>query len=100
MQVLHHSFGILQQIRSFLTVVEEGSLHRAGARAYTFSSRNGRVRCKRRRTRRAIIRTHGHRCEPHGGPQTLAKRMGAVPASCDLAVKDTRRALRGCDPLD
>jgi hypothetical protein len=26
MQVLHHSFGMLEQIRAFLTVVEEGSL--------------------------------------------------------------------------
>ena len=32
MHVLHHYLGLLEQIRSFLTVVEEGSLHRAAAR--------------------------------------------------------------------
>lgn len=32
MHVLHHSSGMLEQIRSFLAVLEEGSLHRAAAR--------------------------------------------------------------------
>jgi DNA-binding transcriptional LysR family regulator len=43
MHVLHHSLGLLEQIRSFLTVVEEGSLHRAAARL-RISSQPCRVR--------------------------------------------------------
>ena len=87
---------MLEQIRSFLAVVEEGSLHRAAARLHISQPTLSRqMQALEHELGGRLLERMATGVSPTAGGQTLAKRMGAVLASYDLAVKDTRRALRG-----
>src|SRR5258705_7025130 len=89
-------FGMLTQIRSFLTVVEEGSLHRAAARLRISQSALSRqMQALEHELGGRLLERMTTGVSPTAGGQTLAKRMGAVLASYDLAMSDSRRALRG-----
>jgi DNA-binding transcriptional LysR family regulator len=88
-------FGMLELIRSFLTVVEEGSLHRAAARLRISQSALSRqMQALEHKLGGRLLERLATGVSPTAG-QTLAKRMDAVLASYDLAMSDTRRALRG-----
>jgi DNA-binding transcriptional LysR family regulator len=87
---------MLEQIRSFLTVVEEGNLHRAAARLHISQL------TLLRQMQLLELELGGRLLErmvtgvrPTAGGQALAKRMGAVLASYDLAMSETWRVLRG-----
>src|ERR1700751_906018 len=96
MHVLHHSFGMLEQIRSFLTVGEEGTLHRAAARLRISQAALARqIQTLEHELGGRLLERMATGVSPTAGGQTLAKSMGAVLASYDLALSDTRRALRG-----
>ena len=87
---------MIVQIRSFLTVVEEGSLHRAAARLRISQPALSRqMQALEHELGGRLLERMATGVSPTAGGQTLTKRMGAVLASYDLAVKDTRRALRG-----
>jgi DNA-binding transcriptional LysR family regulator len=87
---------MLEQIRSFLTVVEEGSLHRAAARLRISPSTLSRqMQALEHELGGRLLERMATGVSPTAGGQALAKRMGAVLASYDLAMSDTRRALRG-----
>jgi DNA-binding transcriptional LysR family regulator len=87
---------MLEQIRSFLTVVEEGSLHRAAARLRISQPALSRqMQALEHELGGRLLERMATGVSPTAGCQTLAKRMGAVLASYDLAMSDTRRALRG-----
>jgi DNA-binding transcriptional LysR family regulator len=87
---------MLEQIRSFLTVVEEGSLHRAAARLRISQSALSReMQALEHELGGRLLERMTTGVSPTAGGQVLAKRMGAVLASYDLAMSDTRRALRG-----
>jgi DNA-binding transcriptional LysR family regulator len=87
---------MLQQIRSFLTVVEEGSLHRAAARLRISQPALSRqMQTLEHELGGRLFERRATGVSPTTGGQALAKRMGAVLASFDLAMRDTRRALRG-----
>jgi DNA-binding transcriptional LysR family regulator len=87
---------MLAQIRSFLTVVEEGSLHRAAARLRISQSALSRqMQALEHELGGRLLERMATGVSPTAGGQALAKRMGAVLASYDLAMSDTRRALRG-----
>jgi DNA-binding transcriptional LysR family regulator len=89
-------FEMLAQIRSFLTVVEEGSLHRAAARLRISQPALSRqMQALEHELGGRLLERMASGVSPTAGGQALAKRMGAVLASYDLAVSDTRRALRG-----
>jgi DNA-binding transcriptional LysR family regulator len=89
-------FGMLEQIRSFLTVVEEGSLHRAAARLRISQPALSRqMQALEHELGGRLLERMATGVSPTTGGQTLAKRMGALLASYDLAMTDTRRALRG-----
>src|SRR5258707_14913618 len=89
-------FGMLAQIRSFLTVVEEGSLHRAAARLRISQPALSRqMQALEHELGGRLLERMSTGVRPTAGGQALAKRMGAVLASYDLAMSDTRRALRG-----
>ena len=89
-------FGMLAQIRSFLTVVEEGSLHRAAAKLRISQSALSRqMQALEHELGGRLLERMATGVSPTAGGQTLAKRMDAVLASYDRAVSDTRRALRG-----
>src|SRR6267378_6830886 len=88
---------VLAQIRSFLTVVEEGSLHRAAARLRISQPALSRqMQALEHELGGRLLERMATGVRPTAGGQALAKRMGAVLASYDLAMSsDTRRALRG-----
>src|SRR6202022_4406958 len=89
-------FGMLAQIRSFLTVLEEGSLHRAAARLRISQSALSRqMQALEHELGGRLLERMTTGVSPTAGGQALAKKMGAVLASYDLAMSDTRRALRG-----
>src|SRR5246127_3543816 len=89
-------FGMLELIRSFLTVVEEGSLHRAAARLRISQSALSRqMQALEHELGGRLLERMATGVSPTAGGQTLAKRMDAVLASYDQAMSDTRRALRG-----
>jgi DNA-binding transcriptional LysR family regulator len=88
--------GMLEQIRSFLTVVEEGSLHRAAARLHISQPALSRqMQALEHELGGRLLERMATGVSPTAGGQALAKRMGTVLASYDLAMSDTRRALRG-----
>jgi DNA-binding transcriptional LysR family regulator len=87
---------MLELIRSFLTVVEEGSLHRAAARLRISQSALSRqMQALEHKLGGRLLERMATGVSPTAGGQTLAKRMDAVLASYDLAMSDTRRALHG-----
>src|SRR3981081_2206466 len=87
---------MLAQIRSFLTVVEEGSLHRASARLRISQSALSRqMQALEHELGGRLLERMATGVSPTAGGQALAKRMGAVLAAYYLAISDTRRALRG-----
>ena len=84
------------QIRSFLAVVEEGSLHRAAARLRISQPALSRqMQALEHELGGRLLERMAAGVRPTAGGQALAKRMSAVLASYDLAITDTRRALRG-----
>ena len=87
---------MLAQIRSFLTVVEEGSLHRAAARLRISQPALSRqMQALEHELGGRLLERMATGVRPTAGGQALAERMGVVLASYDLAMSDTRRALRG-----
>ena len=87
---------MLEQIRSCLTVVEEGSLHRAAARLRISQPALSRqMQTLEHELGGRLLERMTTGVSPTAGGQALAKKMGAVLASYDLAMSDTRRALRG-----
>jgi DNA-binding transcriptional LysR family regulator len=93
---LQQSLACWSRSRSFLTVVEEGSLHRAAARLRISPSALSRqMQALEHELGGRLLERMATGVSPTAGGQALAKRMGAVLASYDLAMSDTRRALRG-----
>src|SRR5215469_9090221 len=86
---------MLEQIRSFLTVVEEGSLHRAATRLRISQPALSRqMQALEHELGGRLLERMATGVSPTAGGQALAKTMGAVLASYDLAMSDTRRVLR------
>jgi DNA-binding transcriptional LysR family regulator len=92
---------MLERIRSFLIVVEEGSLHRAAARLRISQPALSRqMQTLEHELGGRLLERRATGVSPTAGGQTLAKTMGTLLASYDLAMRDTRRALRGeTDPV-
>ncbi len=87
---------MLAQIRSFLTVVEEGSLHRAAARLHMSPSALSRqMQVLEHELGGRLLERMTTGVRPTEGGQVSVKRMRAVLASYELAMSDTRRDLRG-----
>ena len=75
-------FGMLEQIRSFLTVVEEGSLHRAAVRLRISPSALSRqMQALEHELGGRLLERMATGVRPTAGGQALAKRMGAALAS-------------------
>jgi DNA-binding transcriptional LysR family regulator len=87
---------MLEEIRSFLAVIEEGSLRRAAARLHTSQpALSRRMRALEHELGGRLLERMSTGVRPTAGGQALAQRMSAVLASYDLAMNDTRRTLRG-----
>jgi DNA-binding transcriptional LysR family regulator len=88
--------GMLEEIRSFLTVVEEGSLRRAAVRLHTSQPALSRqMQALEHELGGQLLERMSTGVRPTAGGQALAMRMRALLASYDLAMSDTRRDLRG-----
>jgi DNA-binding transcriptional LysR family regulator len=87
---------MLEQIRTFLTVVEEGSLHRAAVRLRISQPALSRqMQTLEQQLGGRLLERMATGVSPTAGGQALATSIGPVLASYDLAMSDTRRALRG-----
>jgi DNA-binding transcriptional LysR family regulator len=87
---------MLEEIRSFLTVVEEGSLRRAAVRLHTSQPALSRqMQALEHELGGQLLERMSTGVRPTAGGQALAMRMRALLASYDLAMSDTRRDLRG-----
>ena len=87
---------MLEQIRSFLIVVAECNLHRAAARLHISQSTLSRqVQVLELELGGRLLERMATGVRPTAGGQALAERMGALLASYDLAIGETRRDLRG-----
>jgi DNA-binding transcriptional LysR family regulator len=87
---------MLEQIRSFLIVVAEGNLHRAAARLHISQSTLSRqMQVLELELGGRLLERMATGVRPTAGGQALAERMGALLASYDLAIGETRRDLRG-----
>src|SRR5260221_3869187 len=85
---------MLDQIRSFLTVVEEGSLHRAAARLRISQPALSRqMQALEHELGGRLLERMATGVSPTAGGQAFAKRMGAVLACYDLAMSGTPRGL-------
>jgi LysR family transcriptional regulator, nitrogen assimilation regulatory protein len=75
---------MLDQMRSFLTVVEEGRLHRAAARLHISQPALSRqMQTLEHELGGRLLERMATGVSPTAGGQTLAKRMGALLASYD-----------------
>jgi DNA-binding transcriptional LysR family regulator len=87
---------MLEQIRSFLTVLEEGNLHRAAARLHVSPSALSRqMQALEYELGGRLLERMATGVRPTAGGLELAKSMGALLASYDLAMSNTRQVLRG-----
>jgi DNA-binding transcriptional LysR family regulator len=87
---------MLEQIRSFLTVLEEGNLHRAAARLHVSPSALSRpMQALENELGGRLLERMATGVRPTAGGLELAKSMGALLASYDLAMSNTRQVLRG-----
>jgi DNA-binding transcriptional LysR family regulator len=87
---------MLEQIRSFLTVLEEGNLHRAAARLHVSPSALSRhMQALEHELGGRLLERMATGVRPTAGGLELARSMGALLASYDLAMSNTRQVLRG-----
>jgi len=88
--------GMLERIRSFLTVMEEGSIHRAAARLRISQPALSRqMQALEHELGGRLLERMATGVVPTAGGEVFARMMTAVLASYDLAMSETRRALRG-----
>jgi DNA-binding transcriptional LysR family regulator len=79
---------MLEQIRSFLTVVEEGNLHRAAARLHISQSTLSRqMQILELELGGRLLERMATGVRPTAGGQALAEKMGALLASYDQAER-------------
>jgi len=96
MRILHHDLAVLEELRLFLTIVEEGSLRRAAERAHISQSAVTRQmqtlehdlggRIFERTSTGVRLTTGGH---------TLAQRAKLLLDDYDSTMGDVRRLVRG-----
>jgi DNA-binding transcriptional LysR family regulator len=96
MQFMHHDSAVLTQIRSFLAVIEEGSLHRAAERLRMSQSALSRqMQALEHEVGGRLLERTSTGVKPTNGGHDLAAKMRAVLAAYDQAMMDTRRRIKG-----
>ena len=96
MRFLHHHGGMLAQLRSFLAVIEEGSLHRAAARLNMSQSALSRqMQALEDELGGRLLERSTSGVRPTAGGHVLAEKMGRFLADYDTAMLEVRRAVRG-----
>lgn len=96
MRFLHHHCGVLQQLRSFLAVLEEGSLHRAATRLNLSQSALSRqMQALEQELGGELLERSSTGVQPTRAGRELAKRMDAFLSSFDANLLAVRRIIRG-----
>lgn len=96
MQFLHHTAPMLSQLRSFLVVVEEGSLHRAADRLRMSQPALSRqMQALEHEVGGRLLERTSTGVEPTNGGYALLKKMKPVLAAYDRAMLEVRRELQG-----
>lgn len=87
---------MLQQLRSFLSVIEEGSLHRAAARLRLAQSTLSRqIQALEHELGGALLERTSTGVRPTKAGQVLASHTGVLLANFETAMMATRRQMRG-----
>src|SRR5882724_8414136 len=96
MHYLHHDEVVILQLRSFLVVIEEGSLHRAAERLRMSQSALSRqMQALEHEVGGRLLERTSTGVKPTNGGHDLAAKMGVVLAAYDQAMMDTRRRIKG-----
>src|SRR3954464_7356717 len=96
MQFLHHHANMIMQLRSFLAVIEEGSLHRAATRLNVSQSALSRqMQALEHEFGGKLLERSSTGVRPTSGGHALAAKMGTLLASYDSAKLEVRRLVRG-----
>jgi len=96
MRYLHHDEVMILQLRSFLVVIEEGSLHRAATRLNLSQSALSRqMQALENELGGKLLERSSTGVRPTVGGHALAAKVGAMLGSYDSAMLEVRRLARG-----
>src|SRR2546425_10946948 len=96
MHYLHHDEVVILQLRSFLVVIEEGSLHRAATRLNLSQSALSRqMQALEHELGGKLLERSSTGVRPTSGGYALAAKMAALLASYDSAMLEVRHLVRG-----
>jgi DNA-binding transcriptional LysR family regulator len=93
---LHHHGIVILQLRAFLAVIEEGSLHRAATRlSLSHSALSRQMQSLENELGGKLLERSSTGVKPTAGGYALAASMGNLLASYDSAMTEVRRLVRG-----
>lgn len=96
MHSLHHDTVVIIQLRSFLAVIEEGSLHRAAKRLNLSQSALSRqMQALEHELGGKLLERSSTGVRPTVGGHDLAAKVATILGSYDSAMLEVRRGLRG-----
>src|SRR3954447_17865429 len=96
MQFLHHHANMIMQLRSFLAVIEEGSLHRAATRLNLSQSALSRqMQALEHELGGRLLERSSTGVRPTTGGHALAAKISDLLASYDSAMLQVRRLVQG-----
>ena len=95
-RLLHHHQIVILQLRAFLAVIEEGSLHRAATRlSLSHSALSRQMQALEHELGGKLLERSSTGVQPTAGGYALAASMGNVLVSYDSAMLEVRRLVRG-----
>jgi DNA-binding transcriptional LysR family regulator len=93
---LHHHGIVILQLRAFLAVIEEGSLHRAATRlSLSHSSLSRQMQALEHELGGKLLERSSTGVRPTAGGFALATKMAALLASYDSTMVEVRHIVRG-----
>jgi DNA-binding transcriptional LysR family regulator len=93
---LHHHGIVILQLRAFLAVIEEGSLHRAATRlSLSHSALSRQMQALEYELGGKLLERSSTGVRPTAGGYALAARMRTLLAGYDSAMLEVRRLVRG-----
>src|SRR5262249_30773782 len=96
MRISHHSSGVLEKLRLFLVVLEEGSLRRAAERLHISQSAITRqIQLLEHDLGGRVLERTSSGVRPTGGGHTLAEKAKTLLADYDSVMAEVRRLVRG-----
>ena len=96
MQISHHSSGVLEKIRLFLVVLEEGSLRRAAERLHISQSAITRqLQLLEHDLGGRVLERTSAGVRPTNGGHALAEKAKTLLANYDSTLAEVRRLVRG-----